>query len=155
MGAKKTMYQLSQKGIDLIRQFEGFKLVPYNDSAGFATVGMGHLIAKRPVDPNIDKPITVEQAYDLFRRDAAVEITVVNRLIKQHINQNQFDALVSFSFNVGIGRFGRGPIPNLINTGHIDLVPAEILTHVKDVKGNVLAGLLRRRQAEVSLFTQL
>jgi lysozyme len=148
------MYQLSRNGFNLICQFEALKLVPYNDSNGYATVGIGHLIRKGPVTSD-DKTITLDEAYALFQKDSLVPVTVINRIIKVPITQNQFDAMVSLAFNIGVGRFGRSPIPNLINTGHFYEVPAEFLKHVSDAHGNVLKGLVRRRNAEIELFNRL
>lgn len=144
-------YQLSDAGIDLIVEFEGLKLAAYNDTNGWATIGIGHLIRKGPVEPT-DQPITKQQAYDLFRRDSAVEVILINRTLTVDITQGQFDAMVSLAYNIGIGRFMRGPIPNLINTSQFASVPAEFLKHDSDVKGNVLPGLVRRRNAEITLF---
>ena len=145
------MYELSDKGIDLIVSFEGLELHPYNDANGWATIGIGHLIRKGPFTSE-DLPITKQQAYDLFRKDAAVEVTIINRLISATITQGQFDAMVSLSFNIGIGRFEKSPIPILINQNRFTEVPAEFLVHDKDAKGEILPGLLRRRNAEIALF---
>ena len=145
------MYQLSDKGIDLIVSFEGLRLKPYNDTNGWATVGIGHLIAKRAVLPT-DLQITKEQAYTYFRTDAVVPVSVVNQAIKVPITQNQFDALVSLVYNIGAGHFSKSPIPSLINAGNLSAIPTQFILHDKDAKGNVIPGLLRRRNAEIALF---
>ena len=146
------MYELSDKGIDLIVAFEGLKLVPYNDANGWATVGIGHLIAKRPVDLNIDQVITKQQAYDLFRKDASVEVIIINRRITS-MTQGQFDAMVSLAYNIGIGRFENDTlIISLMNSNQSSLVPAEFMKHIYDAKGVALPGLVRRRNAELVLF---
>ena len=145
------MYELSDKGIDLIVSFEGLALHPYNDANGWATNGIGHLIRKGPVTAD-DLPITKQQAYDQFRKDAAVEITIVNRLIAASITQGQFDAMVSLVFNIGVGHFEKSPIPTLMNQNRFSEVPAAFLEHTKDAKGETLPGLVRRRNAEITLF---
>lgn len=146
--------QLSDQGAAFIAGFEGIKLVPYLDANGWATVGIGHLIRKGPVEPT-DLPITIAQAYDLFRQDAKIEISIIGIYIKVPLNQNQFDSLCSLSYNIGVGNFMRSPIPSLINSGQLDQVPAAFLVHNRDAKGNVLPGLTRRREAEVALFNKL
>jgi lysozyme len=142
--------QLSNNGIELIRSFEGLSLKPYNDTRGYATVGIGHLLHPSPVNEN-DKEITLEEAYELFRHDSQWAQDCVNHLVDVTINQNQFDALVSFVFNVGSGTFSKSSALKLLNSGDYNQVPGAMALYNKSL-GKISAGLVRRREAEGKLF---
>ena len=129
-------------------------LVPYNDPVGFATIAIGHLIAKRRVN-DADRAqwgrLTEAQAYDLFRSDARRFIDTVAAAVKVPLTQNQFDALVSFSFNVGEGAFRQSTLLKKLNASDYKGAAAEFAKWNKG-GGRVLAGLVRRRKEEAELF---
>ena len=148
--------QCSKKGIDLIKSFEGFSLTAYHgkcDRAGLYTIGWGHARGVRPGDK-----ITLEQAEKLLRddiRDAenVVNIDYVSGRDKPLVNQHQFDALCSFVFNVGSGRYLDSTLRRKIKQGDIMGAAGEFKRWIySDHK--IAPGLIPRRDAERRLFLQ-
>jgi len=130
----------SQKGIDLIKSFEGCKLIAYQDSVKVWTIGYGHTSGVKS-----GMKITQAQAEDFLKKDLAKFEKAVNA-IKQDFNQNQFDALVSFAYNCGTGNL------NKLCTGRTKLeIGSKMLLYDK-AGGKTLAGLTRRRRAENKLY---
>lgn len=145
---------ISRRAFDLIAEFEGVVLKPYNDAANHATIGIGHLLHKGPVTKADEKQwrgFTRDQAYALFKKDVEDFEAAVRRLVKIQITQNQFDALVSFAFNVGIGALESSTLLKKLNARDISGAANEFLRWDK-AGGRVLAGLTRRRRAERELF---
>ncbi len=136
--------KISQKGINLIKNFEGLKLYTYSDSAGILTIGYGHTKGVQ-----IGDTITQEEAENLLREDIEYFEKAVNNL-NLNLNQNQFDALVSFAFNCGTGN-----LIKLTKNRTLEQIPEHIeyycntTVNGKKVK---LPGLVRRRQAEKELY---
>lgn len=141
------MMTLSPKGLAFIKQMEGCRLVPYQDQAGVWTVGVGH--TGHDVIPG--KAITQADAEHLLECDSGRFADALNRLITVPLTQNQFDALVSFAFNVGIAAFSRSTLRAVVNKGDHEDVPAQLLRWNK-AGGKVSSGLVRRRQAESHLY---
>lgn len=137
----------SEAGIALIRRFEGLRLQPYDDGAGYMSIGYGHRI--RPGE-RFDS-ITVWQAEEILRADLVPAEQAVNRLVTVPINQSQFDALVSFVFNVGPGAFAESTMLRLLNGGDEVGACAEF-ARWHHAGGRRMKGLLRRRLAEAALF---
>ena len=136
--------RISQRGIDLIKQFEGCRLKAYKDPAGVPTIAYGHTAGVKMGDT-----ITQEQADELLRDDLVIyEGKVAKYDDKYHWNQNQFDALVSFAYNIG-------SIDQLTSNGRrsIKTISDKILGYNK-AGGNKLEGLVRRRKAEKALFDE-
>lgn len=134
---------IDQAGKDFIQSFEGYRQMPYQDSVGVWTVGIGHKIL-----PGQDYPdgLTEAQADDLLMSDLApVEATI--NLLAPNCNQNQYNALCSFGFNLGIGA-----LQMMLNHGFSQV--SVQMPRWDDAGGKVVAGLLRRRQAETALFEQ-
>lgn len=144
--------RISPRGLSLLKQFEGCILVPYKDSAGLYTIGYGHLIADGRTLPDSAKyKLTQKQAdmllqYDVIQRERAVE-----RLCTVPLNQNEFDALVSFVFNLGAGCFQRSTIRQKLNRGD-RAGAAKVLLRYNRAGGKVIKGLVNRRMAEFKLF---
>ena len=135
---------ISNKGLDLIKKFEGCRLKAYKEPAGVWTIGWGHTKGVKAGDE-----ITQEQADKLLRDDLAVYETKVDKYDnKYHWNQNQFDALVSFAYNIG-------SIDQLTSNGRrsIKTISDKILEYNK-AGGKKLEGLVRRRKAEKALFDE-
>ena len=134
----------SSKGVSLIKSFEGCRLKAYKCPAGVWTIGYGHTAGVKEGDT-----ITQEQADDYLRNDLAkYEKAVENYNGIYHFNQNQFDALVSFTYNCGVGN-----LKNLTQSGKRTI--AQISTKLplyNKAGGVVLRGLQRRRAAEKALF---
>ena len=143
--------QTSEKGISLIKQFEGCKLTAYQDSVGVWTIGYGWT---QPVD---GKPIragmTIKQetAERLLKTGLVSYESDVSRLVKVGLNQGQFDALVSFTYNLGARSLSTSTLLRKLNAGDYAGAADEFLRWNK-AGGKVLNGLTRRREAERALF---
>lgn len=134
----------SSNGYNLIKQEEGYRQYSYRDTAGFLTIGYGHKIL--PTEKLVS--VTIEQAQVLLESDTKHVEFVLNLYLDHHniiINQNQFDALIDFGFNLGTGS-----LLKMLSHG-IDKVPSQIVlwTHSE---GQVLHGLQLRRQRELALW---
>jgi lysozyme len=142
--------KISEAGLSLIKSFEGCVLTAYLDAVGIWTIGYGH------TGPNVHRGLTItqKQAEDILAQDVhRFELGVINN-VKVTLNQNEFDALVSFSFNVGVNALKNSTLLRLLNNGaDRSVVAAEFLRWNKG-DGKVLEGLTRRRQAEKALFLQ-
>ncbi|MCM2759589.1 lysozyme [Enterobacter hormaechei subsp. steigerwaltii] len=143
--------QTSEKGIALIKQFEGCKLTAYQDSVGVWTIGYGWT---QPVD---GKPIragmTIKQetAERLLKTGLVSYESDVSRLVKVGLTQGQFDALVSFTYNLGARSLSTSTLLRKLNAGDYAGAADEFLRWNK-AGGKVLNGLARRREAERALF---
>jgi len=135
----------SRKAISLVCEFEGCRLTSYQDQRGIWTIGYGHTPASE------NQVCTEEQAEVWLDADLKVADAAVNRLVSVALNQNQFDALVSFVFNVGSGNFRTSTLLRLLNRGESLLAAAEF-PKWDHAGAAVSSGLLRRRQAEQALF---
>lgn len=139
--------KISQKGINLIKTFEGLSLKAYKDSVGVVTIGYGS------TGPHVSmgQIITEVQAEALLKSDIARFERGVSDLVTAPLNQNQFDALVSFSFNLGLGNLKSSTLLRKLNS--LDYQGAAKEFERWNRAGNkVLAGLTRRRKAEKELF---
>lgn len=146
------MREIGDKGIDLILGFEKDVLEVYDDGFGYPTAGVGHrLSAAELAEMPIGSHITRKQSRDWFRSDLAKYAAAVDKAVKVHISQNQFDALVSLCFNIGTGAFAKASLVRALNRGDYAGCADGILAWNK-VKGKPVRGLTRRRQAERSLF---
>lgn len=146
--------KISDKGVAILIDFEGLKLEPYNDSAGFATIGVGHLIGKRPVcDLDHERYIgfTKEEAIVLLREDVAAAESAVLRAIHVSVSQNQFDAMVSLCYNIGAGNFAKSSVVRLVNLKMFDTA-ADMFKVWNTAGGKVVTGLINRRARERALF---
>jgi lysozyme len=145
--------QTSPAGRKFIEGFEGLILHAYRDSGGVWTIGYGHTSAAGPPYVHQGMVIDAATADQILSADLhSVEIDV-NRLVKRPINQNQFDALVSFHFNTG--ELQRSSVLRAVNYGDFAAVPGDLMLwdHVR-IHGTlvVVEGLRRRRAAEGKLF---
>lgn len=139
--------QLNQAGINLIKEFEGCRLKAYKDPVGIPTIGYGRIKGVKMGDV-----ITQEQADNYLVEEIAAEYAPgVERLVKVAINDNQFAALVSFAYNVGVGALGKSTLLRKLNTGDYAGAANQFLVWNK-AGGKALAGLTRRRGAERDLF---
>ena len=142
----------SPAGLAIIKKFEGFRAKPYRCPAGVATIGYGstYYADGKPVKMT-DAPITEAQAQELLQATLAKYEACVNGAVKMTINQNQFDALVSFTYNVGCSAFRNSTMLRLFNQGYAPQA-AEQFNRWTLGGGKVLAGLVSRRAAERALF---
>lgn len=138
---------ISQKGIELIKSFEGLYTSAYLDPVGIWTIGYGHTGS----DVWQGKVITNEMAENLLHSDLNRFESGVNDLVKVPLTQSQYDALVSFAFNCGLGAFGSSDLLAKLNRKDYQGASNEFGRWVHG-GGVVLQGLVRRRQAEKQLF---
>jgi lysozyme len=131
----------------LTEQVEGLRLTAYQDSVGVWTIGYGH--TGSDVRPGLT--ITQEQASALLQQDVAGAVAAVNRLVTVTLTQNQFDALVDFTFNEGQGNLASSTLLRELNAGNTAGAAAQFLVWVY-AGGVQLPGLVKRRQAEAALF---
>ena len=140
--------QMSQAGIDaLLKKFEGCKLSSYRCPANVCTIGYGHTSAAGSPTVVDNMKITQKQADDILRKDLVKYETGVHDLVTQPLSQNQFDVLVDFAYNAGLGNLKSSTLLKKVNAGQFDAVPAELMKWTKG-GGKTLPGLVRRRQAE-------
>jgi lysozyme len=147
--------QLSEKGADFIARFEGCVLKLYNDPTNNATIGVGHLVHMGPINGSepaeFKHGITRDRALELLQQDAAKAARAVRGTINAPLNQAQLDALISFTFNVGEGNLRSSTLRRKLNAGDHAAVPAQLMRWVFS-GGKKLPGLIKRRQAEGTLF---
>jgi lysozyme len=145
-----TNFKYGEAGLALTKGFEGLRLEAYADQGGVWTVGYGH------TGPGVyaGLAITEDQAETLLISDIAGAVACVNRLVTAKVNQNQFDALVDFTFNLGCASLAQSTLLRTVNAGDFQGAGAQFLRW-DHIRGVVVMGLARRRQAEVVLFNTL
>lgn len=136
----------SHVGITLIKSFESLRLEAYRCPAGIWTIGYGHTAGVRRGD-RIDE----RKAEQLLTDDLRQFEDVVNRECP-HVTQNQFDALVSFTFNVGTGNFQKSTLLKCVKANPLNVNIRYELSRWNKANGTVLSGLIRRRKAEADLY---
>jgi GH24 family phage-related lysozyme (muramidase) len=148
--------RLSKPGAGFIARFEGCVLRMYNDPTRNATIGVGHLIHLGPINgrepPEFKRGITRQRALELLMGDAGKAGQSVRQMVKVPLNQQQLDALISFTFNCGAGSLSVSTLRARLNRGDYAAVPHELNKWVFS-SGKRLPGLVRRRQAEGVLFS--
>lgn len=145
------MRHISKDGLDLICRFEGFSPVIYICPAGYPTIGYGHLITEANKERFLDG-VDEDEALELLRSDVGKAERAVLRLIAVPLTQGQFDALVSFTFNLGSGALQRSTLRRKVNLEEHDDVPTELMKWVW-AGGRKLKGLVKRRVAEAMLYS--
>lgn len=138
----------SQRGLSLIKSFEGMRLQAYQDAVGVWTIGYG---ATHGVKAGIS--ITKEQAERMLLNDVQRFEPEIERLITAPVNQNQWDALMSFTYNLGAANLESSTLRRLLNAGDYAGAAEQFLRWNK-AGGKVLPGLVRRRAAERDLFLE-
>ena len=143
------MRHITQNGIDLIKRFEGFSGKVYICPAGYPTIGYGHV-----VKPHEDFSTGIDEARaeELLRQDAVIAERAVLRLIGVPLTDGQFDALVSFTYNLGGGALQRSTLRRKINREEHAEVPEQFMRWVW-AGGRKLKGLVRRREAEAIIYS--
>lgn len=141
--------KISEKGLNLIKEYEGLKLRAYQCSARVWTIGYGHTNGVKPGDV-----IDIQQASLLLTEDVSSSEKTVNQYVKAPLAQHQFDALVSFVFNLGAGNFRRSTMLKKINALDYSGAVEEFSRWVYS-GGKKSPGLERRRQAEKIIFTSI
>jgi lysozyme len=141
----------SKAGIAHIREFEGERLKAYRCSANVLTIGVGHTSAAGAPEVCEGMTITAEESAEILARDLEKFERGVEKLVTIEVTQNQFDVLVSFAFNCGLGALQKSTLLKRVNEGKFDAVPAELMKWTK-AGGKEVAGLVRRRRAEAKLW---
>lgn len=136
----------SAEGISLIKKFEGCELYAYQCSAGVWTIGYGHT---KDVEPGMQ--ITQEDAEEMLVEELHEYENYINKYVTAPLSQNQFDAMVSWVYNLGPANLKASTLLKVLNAEDYDGVPAQIKRWNK-AGGEILDGLIRRREAEARLF---
>jgi lysozyme len=148
--------RLSERGLELLREFEGFRDRAYPDPGSRdglpVTIGYGSTRYEDGSPIKLGDTITRERADEMLRREVAETEGAVDRLVTVPLAQSQFDALVSFAFNVGLGALTRSTLLRLLNAGDYAGAADQFLSWNKN-DGAVMEGLTRRRQRERAMFT--
>lgn len=143
-------WRVSEGGLRFIAKHEGFRAVPYEDAAGYCTVGYGHLLHKS-VCTSGDEPVTDQEALDLFHTDIRWVEDTLNSRIHVELSQPQVDALASLIYNAGPGVLGDTRIQRKLNAGNYAGALAEFAEWNK-INKIPSAGLTTRRAEEAAMF---
>ena len=145
--------QISPHGLDKLKQWEGLRTKAYQDSKGEWTIGYGHTAMAGTPKPYKGMVITERDAEEILLRDLTQYENAVEQSVKVKLNDNQFAALVSFTYNVGIGALKKSTLLKKLNTGNFDAVPSEFMKWVYTGKEKN-KGLANRRRAESYLWIE-
>lgn len=145
--------EVNEEGLALIKRFEGLRTTAYRCPAGVWTIGYGHTSMAGP--PAVTSGMTIGEADAgaILQRDVDAFAREVEASLRVRLSGNQFAALVSFSYNVGIGNFKKSSVLAAINAGDFAAVPRRLRLWVK-AGGRRLPGLVKRRAAESELFAK-
>ena len=145
--------KLSQKGLDLIKQFEGLSLTPYLCPANIVTIGYGNTYYPNGQKVKLTDPaITQIVAESFLKHSLSTYEKAVDSFCRDDISQSQFDALVSFAYNLGTGALQKSTLIKKVNANPKDVTIADEFLKWNKANGRVLAGLTKRRQAEANLY---
>ena len=155
---KSKPWIISQKGIDFLKNYETLKLHMYNDSAGHATIGYGHLIHYGPIsnessEKSFKNGLTKKEAENLLKSDLKKYENAVNKHVNVPLCQQEYDALVIFCFNIGIGAFKKSSALKVLNQHKYKFVGNKMKLYNK-AGGKVSKGLKNRRAEEVEIFNK-
>jgi len=139
---------INPAGLKLVKEFEGLRLKAYRCPAGVLTIGYGHTGGVRE-----GQVITEAEAEELLKKDLLIFERGVKNYVKVPLTDNQFSALVSFAYNVGLGAFGKSTLLRKINSRDYNGAAAEFARWNRG-GGKILPGLVRRREAEKALFNK-
>ena len=138
--------KISAEGLALIKKFEGCELEAYQDAVGVWTIGYGHIKGVKK-----GMTITKQQAEEMLEEELIEYENYVKEAVKYQLDQCMFDALVSWTYNLGPSNLNSSTLLKVLNAGDYDGVPEQIKRWNK-AGGKVLQGLVRRREAEALLF---
>jgi lysozyme len=144
---------MNEPGLALIRDAEGLRLRAYRDATGIWTIGYGHTSAAGAPKVVSRLEITRDEAETILARDVATFARGVASAVTVPLNDDQFSALVSFAYNVGLGNFRSSSVLKAVNAADFEAVPQRLALWVK-AGGKTLPGLIKRRAAEAALFTK-
>jgi len=150
LGIPESML-VSNKGVDLICEFEGEQLIAYDDGVGIWTIGFGTIKYPNGVRVKKGDTCTLEQAKEYMRHDLIEFEHTVNSSVKVPLNQNQFDALVSLAYNIGSSAFKSSTLVKKLNSGDYKGSADQFNVWV-NAGGKRIQGLVNRRDREKLLF---
>lgn len=146
------MMKCSQKGLDIIKSFEGLRLKAYQDQIWVWTIGYGTTYYADGRKVKMGDVITKEQAEAELRHYVNDKCRLINEALKNCLNQNQYDAICSFVYNLGIGAFNKSTLLKKINVNPDDpMIKGEFMKWVK-AGGRTLPGLIKRRAQEAEIY---
>lgn len=157
-----TPTALSSRGRAHLIEFEGLRLLAYRDVAGLWTIGIGHLLTDEELRTGTlrigdtvvawrERGLTEDQAYQLLEQDLAWAVRAVRELVRVPLTPGQFDALVSFTFNIGPVKFRQSTLLRRLNAGDYGAVPTQ-LRRWRFADGREIDGLKNRREGEIALW---
>ena len=141
--------KISENGLELIKKFEGCETTAYQDSVGVWTIGFGHT---KGVEEG--QPCSIEDAESMLADEMDEYEGYINNMVKVELQQHEFDALVAWVYNLGPTNLGESTMLKVLNGGQFDRVPDEMNRWTR-AGGEILEGLVRRRQAESLMFQNL
>jgi lysozyme len=142
---------INKEALELIKSFEGLELIAYYDPVGVLTIGYGHTNMAGPPKIVPGMRITAQEASNILMNDLKKYEAAVSRHVKVPLNQNQYGALVSFTYNLGEGNLSKSTLVKKLNAKDYEGAANEFPKWNK-AGGKVLKGLVRRRAAEQALF---
>lgn len=140
---------VSQKGLDLIKSFEGLRLNAYLDSVNVPTIGYGTTVYPNGKKVKIGDSCTSDQAEEYLQTDINRRAAAVGEI---GVNQNQFDAILSFCYNLGLGAWNKSTLRKKIIVNSNDPTIRDEFMRWNRAGGKVLEGLTKRRKAEADLY---
>ena len=141
--------KISENGLELIKKFEGCETTAYQDSVGVWTIGFGHT---KGVEEG--QTCSIEDAESMLADEMDEYEGYINNMVKVELQQHEFDALVAWVYNLGPTNLGESTMLKVLNGGQFDRVPDEMNRWTR-AGGEILEGLVRRRQAESLMFQNL
>jgi len=144
--------EINQSGIDLVKKFEGSRLNAYLDSVNVPTIGYGATFYENGNKVKIGDKISQQRADELLTYHLNLFAKGITPLITSKVNSNQFSALVSFAYNLGVGNLKNSTLLKKVNANPNDTSIRDEFIKWNRASGNVLAGLTRRRNAEADLY---
>lgn len=145
--------KLDESGYKLIQEFEGLSLVPYLCSAKVATIGYGNTFYPSGKKVTMqDQPISLATAKWMLKETADKFASDVDKLVKSKLTQKQFNAIVSFAFNLGVTALGRSTLLKKVNINPNDLTITNEFLKWNKAGGKVLNGLTKRRTIEAKIY---
>ena len=145
----RNKMKISEDGLELIKKFEGCETTAYQDSVGVWTIGFGHT---KGVEEG--QTCSVEDAESMLADEMDEYEGYINNMVKVDLQQHEFDALVAWVYNLGPTNLGESTMLKVLNGGQFDRVPDEMNRWTR-AGGEILEGLVRRRQAESLMFQNL
>jgi lysozyme len=143
--------------LELIKDFEAWGPMAYDDASMYCTIGYGHLVALKPCSNSAQElqkftqPLSIGIGVSLLDEDTGIARSGIQNLVRQPLTDEQFGALTSFVFNIGVERFSSSTLLKYLNNAEYDGAVRELPKWVKS-KGRILEGLLVRRSCEAALF---